>query len=211
MSSEVEPLPPVPDDFEAPTLASSSGRRWTVEDYTEESVRIREPGISGLWFPEAGVMVVTPRRLHHNDQLASLDSNGVLDRPGWDQTFVPWLWLPGTPERGAELDFPRSAGGAFQYVSRNDIPPTYISKGDRVDESDVYAAVWTCKRLDCPEDTQAGVSFLPQDSRYEPGSQLAIELGVFRTDRDLEEFYRELEFAGVSPEPAFSRGEQWNI
>lgn len=207
MSGE-EPLPPVPGDFVPPTLVDQYGQRWSADAYRRQTVRVSSAGISGLWFPGANVMVVTPRRLHHNDQLSTLDSKGVLDRPGWGDVFIPWLWLPPSPSDSAKLDFPRSAGGAFQYVANNDIPPDYVRGGGMVDEGGAYAVVWTCKRLGCPPSTEAILSFLPSSTRYEKGTQLAREFGVVRTRRDLGDFYRELEFGGHLPEPAIDRDQQ---
>ena len=199
--------PAVPDRFQPPELRSPLDRPIEEEFDPDQTIDPLTEGISGLWFPDVNVMYVSPRRSHHNDQLSVLDQRGMLDRLG--DRFFPWVWdtvfIRDRPDR-AELDFPRSAGGAFQYVSRNEIRPDYISSGDEADEGDVYAVVWTCQRLGVPGETTARVKFLPSDSQFQPGTQMALEFGVTRTDdRPLSDFYRELQFVGELPGALFDR------
>ena len=204
-----EPLPPVPSGFKRPALHDPLPRRTDALEQFDPNQTIdpTRDGISGLWFPDVNRMYVSPRRSHHNDQLNVMDQRGVLDDLG--ETFIPWVWdlvfIQDKPDR-AELDFPRSAGGAFQYVSRNDIPQKYVRSGDKVDEGDVYAVVWTCRRLAVPGESAAQVAYLPRDSPYEAGTQRAVEFGVTRSDdHPISDWYRELEFSGHLPEPAFDR------
>lgn len=204
-----EPLPPAPSGFRPPALQDPMpGRSDPLEQFDpNQTIDPTRDGISGLWFPDANEMYVSPRRSHHNDQLSVMDQSGQLESLGG--TFVPWVWdlinIGDGPTR-AELDFPRSAGGAFQYVSRNEIPQQYVRSGDAVDESDVYAVVWACRRLAVPGDSRADVAFLPSDSPYEPGTQRAVEFGVTRSDdHPISDWYQELQFAGQLPEPAFER------
>lgn len=200
MSAEGDPLPPVPDDFTSPQLSDSRGSPWTVEQYKQTALSAGDASVtdrvSGIWFPGANIMVVTPRRLHHNEQLYTLDQSGRLDE--WGEAFVPWLVVRD------EVDFPRSAGGASQYVSRNDIPPEYVRDASRVDEGDVYAVAYTCRRLGIPGDTETNIDFLPTESRFAPGTRAAREAGVVESSfRPLRDFYRELKFARQFPNPAF--------
>lgn len=199
-----DPLPPVPDGWEPPNLRTSAGGVWTVDDYVDASFREDRAGISGLWFPENNAMVITPRRAHHNDQLAHLDQRGVLGRR-LRGNFFPWVW--DLVSGNGVLNFPRSAGGAFQYMTRNDPPNvTYLQGRSMVDEGDVYSVVYACRRVDVPGESETEGGFLPSDSRFEKGSQTAREVGVRRMGRPVGDWYREMEFAGVLPDPAFERG-----
>jgi len=202
-----ESLPAVPVDWRPPDVKAVGLDRLEDVFDPDQTINPLRDGISGLWFPDANTMYVSPRRSHHNDQLAELDRLGTLNKLG--DVFVPWVWdivrIPDKPEQ-AEVDFPRSAGGAFQYVTRNDLDIEYVRSGDRMTEKDVYAVVWTCRLLDVPGESMARVSFLPSDSKYSPGSQLAVELGVKRTeDTPIENFYREVQFSGELPDPIVDR------
>jgi len=204
-----DPLPSVPDRFTPPSLHDPLPRRKDAFEQfdPDQTIDPTNDGVSGLWFPDVNKMYISPRRSHHNDQLRLLNDTGQLD--GLGSEFVPWVWdliyLRDEPPR-AELDFPRSAGGAFQYVSRNDIPQTYVRSGDTISISDVYAVVWTCRRLSVPEESSTDVAYLPPDSPYEPGTTRALEFGVVRSDdRQIGDWYRELRFVDMLPTPAFER------
>lgn len=204
-----DPLPAVPGNFRPPELHDPLPRRTDpLEQFDpNQTIDPTKDGISGLWFPDVNKMYVSSRRSHHNDQLSVMDQQGILNSLG--ETFVPWVWdliyIQDKPDR-AELDFPRSAGGAFQYVSRNEMPQKYVRSGDAVDERDVYAVVWTCRRLAVPGESSAQVAYLPSDSPYEAGTTRAVEFGVTRSDdHPIRDWYRELEFSGHLPDPGFSR------
>lgn len=200
-----DPLPAVPAGWTPPRLHGHLDWDDVEEQFSGSRIRATE-GVSGLWFPDANAMVVSPRFAHHNDQLNILDQTGRLDALG--DSFTPWVWdlfgFGDGPTR-AELDFPRSAGGAFQYVSRNDVRPDYVRASEEFTENDVYAVAWAAKRLAVPGESEANVAYLPSSTPDDVTDVIAREFKVNREVRELEDWYRELRFAGQLPDPIINR------
>jgi len=206
-----DPLPAVPNGWQPPQMETSFGNKSVRELFTDSS-GVRDPrrdGISGIYSPDTNVMIVNVRSTHHNVQLSNLNQTGRMGLLG--DMFSPWVWDVlnfGDGRPTAELDFPRSAGGAFQYTSRNDIRPDYVRSGDKFTESDAYAVAWAAKLLGVPGETRAEIQFLPESivsDAKEMSDQMNFEFNVRRESRPLEDFYRELGFAGQLPTPIIDR------
>ena len=195
--------PDVPADFSPPKVQNTLNRK-TMEDMMDEYPR---SALTGILDTERWIVYADPRRVrHHNGQLGVLKQMGMLP-----ERFIPFLWSTFTmgDSTRAEYDMPRSAGGAFQWVSRHrekDIE--YISTGDETTEYDIYAGAYVLRLLGVPAATEASIEYLDTETRDqldEMPDQLVRELRVERQTIPLEDLYRKLRVAGVEPAPLVNR------
>ena len=180
----------------------------------------RDTGAVGFHFPDRERVYVSPRDLHHNGMMDTLVRDGV----SLQTRLVPFVIdtypvyddgdITGT---GIELDYPRSAGGAYQYFTRNlrDTDAELIQQARQgVTVADVYAVVYAARVLDTPDAADATVSF------ESPDIPDAVRGVIADSDRvspitsqnaRVGDYYRELRFADQLPPATVARGAVFGV
>lgn len=185
--------PPVPDGWTPPAVETARGKsvRELFDDYPRS-------GVSGIYDPETRTAYIDPRQLfHHNDQLGLLDRDGKLP-----SSFIAFVWdtYPSGDGTAAEFEMPRSAGGAFQFVSRYDGGELrYIRSPEQVSVGDIYSAVYAVRTVGASPDSAARVEYLPEDANTNRDATMLLEFEVEREEYRLGDMYQELSFAGSLP------------
>jgi hypothetical protein len=225
MLGDTKDTPPEPPgSFQPPRVIDSLGdeRPWTQWDSESDHTA----GISGMYVISDDTMVVDNRGMnHHNGQLRNLLER-VYDRddPGFDN-IMAWGfgvrkdWSDDAPDgaKTADLELPRSAGGLTQAYRRLglDGDARAVQHGMDVSADVLWPVVWTCKLLDCPEET--AVRFSHANDRYaspDPGADgMTVTYSGNRrqmataVDRvfPLRLAYQELSFLGELPETRVTR------
>lgn len=205
--------PAVPDDFTPPDVEpiSPSRRKETFG----EVFNTRDSGAVAFHLPARDTVYLSPRANHHNGLLQSMERQGI----SLETRLVPFICdtYPQYDDGemvgvGIEFDYPRSAGGAYQYVSRNlqDTDAELVSQSrEGITLADAYAAVYAVRLLDTPDASDARLSYLNESL---PSSIEGIIADADRlnstvtTNTRLGELYREMRFAGVLPQPVVARG-----
>jgi len=205
--------PAVPDDFTAPevTPISPSRRKETFGEVFDT----RDSGAVGFHLPERDAVYLSPRANHHNGLLRTMERQGI----SLQTRLVPFIsdTYPQYDDGemvgvGLEFEYPRSAGGAYQYVSRNlqDTDAELVSQSrEGITLADAYAAVYAVRLLDTPDASDARLSYLNESL---PSSIEGIIADADRvnstvtTNTRLGELYREMRFADALPQPVVARG-----
>lgn len=179
----------------------------------EEIFGGRDTGAVGFHFPERDQVYLSPRANHHNGMLRALERNGV----SVETRLVPFIVdthpvyddgeIAGV---GAEFEYPRSAGGAYQYYTRNlrDTGAELVQQASQgVTVGDVYAAVYAVRLLDTPNRTDATISYLPPDLTSTMRAALDDDQRITTPTQRMQmaDLYRELRFIDQLPRPIVSR------
>jgi hypothetical protein len=169
-------------------------RYWTMWDGKFDAV----PGISGLWFPTEGLMVLEQRGMtHHNAAYRN-----VYDRLGHISPVM--AWASGSNTNNRYLDIPSSAGGLYQALSRLDAADDVArwSSGSYLSPEDVWAVIYAARLVDAPPETNVTAS-------YDHHGIASVDPGYSEQSRfTLEDAYTELQFSPAGkPEPRIDRGQ----
>lgn len=210
--------PAVPDTF-APPEVEPIGINHRKETFGE-IFGGRDTGAVGFHLPERDTVYLSPRANHHNGLLSALDRTGV----SLETRLVPFICdtYPQYDDGefvavGIEFEYPRSAGGAYQYVSRNlqgtDAELVQQSR-EGITLADAYAAVYAVRLLDTPDASDARLSYLNES--LPSNVQQIIEdtdrlNSTVTTQTRLGELYREMRFADVLPEAVVAASVVYDI
>jgi len=210
--------PAVPDDFTAPTVEpiGISDRKETFG----EVFGGRDSGAVGFHLPARDAVYLSPRANHHNGLLRAMERQGI----SLQTRLVPFIcdtypqYSDGEAVGvGIEFEYPRSAGGAYQYVSRNlqDTDAELVQQSrEGITLADAYAAVYAVRLLDTPEASDARLSYLNESL---PSSVQGIIEDADRlnstvtTNTRLGELYREMRFADMLPQPVVEASLVYNL
>lgn len=200
-----ETIPPEPPS----NFVADFGIRDTTPrgDYWEQWGKPSDTGagISGLWFPFENLMVVDRRTLaHHNQQYSYIHEElGALS------PVMPWAaGFNGAYDDGeyigtrAVLELPSSAGGLFQYLTRNNLRDEVDAwqHGHDVAPDHLWPVVYTARLLDMPSETT--VRFDHEQQRMRSVEETYPVSREFK----LEMAYMELQWLpGGLPEPKIER------
>lgn len=210
--------PAVPDSFAPPTV-EPIGINYRKETFGE-IFGGRDTGAVGFHLPDRDTVYLSPRANHHNGLLAALDKTGV----SLETRLVPFIcdtyprYSDGEYDGvGIEFEYPRSAGGAYQYVSRNlqgTDAALIQSAREGVTLADAYKAVYAVRLLDTPDASDARLSYL-DDSLPTSARQIIEDAKELNASVDtvtrLGELYRELRFADALPTPAVAANIVYDI
>jgi hypothetical protein len=166
---------------------------WTLWDGEFEATE----GITGLWFPTEGLMVLERRGLtHHNGAYRQ-----VHDRLGPLSPVMPGA--SGSSSGSRFLDLPSSGGGLYQILSRLDVTDDVErwNSGSFVSPEDIWAVVYAARLVDAPGGTLVTANYdrrgiASADPNYSEQSRFT-----------LADAYTELQFSPAGkPEPRIDRG-----
>lgn len=173
---------------------------WTSQWSSEYDAHA---GVSGLYFPEHGLMVLDNRQAaHHNQQWNAVTSrDDLLGGEEAPSPVMPFTMDYSTHTDGWRVEMARSHGGLYQALSRAglaDVVERLVSPS-QVEPRYVWDVVYAARKAGIPGDGTIEFGFKDPGASVDPNYAPTYEV-------PLEAMYRELRFEGKLPEEAIDRG-----